>query len=67
MQVPKTFLKRRGSVYYLHYFENGVRQRMSLKTSVLQIAREKQRQFESGRARGATDVFPTETPLEVAL
>jgi integrase len=54
-------------MYYLHYFENGIRHRISLQTTSLQLAREKQRQFESARVRGITEVFPTRTPLGKAV
>ena len=67
MQVPNTKIKKRGNVYYLHYFENGIRQRISLQTSKLQIAKDKQRHFESARARGENNVFPTQTLLERAI
>lgn len=49
MVNPKSTLKKRGEVYYLHYFENGVRKRLSLGTDSLRIAEEKRRRFDSAR------------------
>jgi hypothetical protein len=46
------YLKKRGGMYYLHYFENGVRQRLSLGTEDVQVAKKKQRVFDSARVRG---------------
>lgn len=63
MVNPKSTLKKRGEVYYLHYFENGVRKRLSLGTDSLRIAQEKQRQFDSARVRGHDNPLPTQTPL----
>ena len=63
MVNPKSTLKKRGEVYYLHYFENGVRKRKSLGTDSLRIAEEKQRRFDSARVCGADNPLPTRTPL----
>ena len=63
MVNPKSTLKKRGEVYYLHYFENGVRKRKSLGTDSLRIAEEKQRRFDSARVCGAGNPLPTRTPL----
>ena len=63
MVNPKSTLKKRGEVYYLHYFENGVRKRLSLGTDSLRIAQEKQRQFDSARVRGHDNPLPTQTSL----
>ncbi len=41
MAVPKSSLYQRGKVYYLVYFERGVRRRISLETANLQVAKEK--------------------------
>jgi site-specific recombinase XerD len=67
MAVLKSSLKKRNNIYYLHYFENGHRLRRSLGTGGYQLALEKQRQFDSARARGQDIVLPTKTPLEDAL
>ncbi len=63
MVNPKSTIKKRGEVHYLHYFENGVRKRLSLGTGSLRIAKEKQRQFDSARVRGNDNPLPTQTPL----
>lgn len=63
MVNPKSTLKKRKEVYYLHYFENGERKHVSLGTSSLRIAQEKQRQFDSARVRGHDNPLPTQTPL----
>lgn len=58
-----SYLKKRGHTYYLHYFENGLRQRLSLGTSDIQVAKEKQRIFDAARVRGEDNPLPTQTPL----
>ncbi len=67
MAIPKSSIKKRGKVLYLHYSENGVRRRVSLHTGSLEIAKEKQRKFDSARMHGTLDVFPTNTPLASAV
>lgn len=52
MATPGSSLKKRGKVFYLRFSENGARKRVSLHTDSLQTARERQRQFDSARARG---------------
>lgn len=56
-------LFQRGRVFYLKYYINGKQKEISLRTDVLQIAKEKKRQFESGRAQGLDNPLPTRTPL----
>lgn len=63
MVNPKSTLRKRKEVYYLHYFEHGVRKRLSLGTDSLRIAQEKQRQFDSARVRGYDNPLPTQTPV----
>ncbi len=63
MASPKSTLKLRGKTYYLHYTEKGKRCRISLGTDSLRIAEEKQRQFDSARARGGDNPLPSRTPL----
>lgn len=63
MASLNSYLKKRGRTYYLHYFENGVRQRLSLGTEDVQVAKEKQRVFDSARVRGEGNPLPTQTPL----
>ncbi len=58
MASPKSTLKLRGKTYYLHYTEKGKRCRISLGADSLRIAEEKQRQFDSARARGGTIPCP---------
>jgi len=67
MAIPKSTIKKRGKVFYLRFSENGVRKRISLHTDVLEIAKERQRQFDSAPARGEANVFPTKTPLAHAV
>lgn len=67
MANRRTSLKKRGKVYYLHYFENGLRKRVSLGTDSYRIAQEKQRQFESARVRGNANPLPTQTPLATVV
>lgn len=67
MAIPKSSIKRRGKVYYLRFSEGGVRRRVSLHTDSLPVARELQRQFDSARAHGARNMFPTKTPLGEAV
>ncbi|MCC6486209.1 MAG: tyrosine-type recombinase/integrase [Candidatus Hydrogenedentes bacterium] len=67
MASLNSYLKQRGRTYYLHYFENGVRQRLSLGTEDVQVAKEKQRVFDSARVRGEDNPLPTQTPLPKAV
>jgi len=67
MATPRSSLKKRGRVFYLHFSENGARRRVSLHTDSLQVAKERQRQFDSARTRGEGGVFPTKTPLARAV
>ena len=63
MAIPKSSLKKRNDIYYLHYFEHGVRNRVSLETDSLRLAQDKQRQFDSSRVRGEDTTLATRTPL----
>jgi hypothetical protein len=56
-------LLKRGSVYYLSYYVGGKEIRTSLDTDSFQIARERQRHFESARLRGENIPLPTRTPI----
>ena len=67
MVIPKSSIKRRGKVFYLRFSENGVHKRISLHTDSLQAAKERQRQFDSARASGESNVFPTKTHLASAV
>ena len=67
MATPRSSLKKRGKVFYLRFSENGVRKRVSLHTDSLQAAKELQRQFDSARAHGEDNLFPTKTPLAGAV
>lgn len=67
MAIPKSSLKKRGNFFHLHYSERGARRRVSLHTKSLVVAKERQRQFDSARARGEESVFPTKTPLAQAV
>ena len=67
MTAPRSSLKKRGKLFYLHFSENGTHKRVSLDTDSLQVAKERQRQFDSDRAHGEGGVFPTKTPLAQAV
>ena len=67
MAIPKSSLKKRSGIYYLHYFENGMRKRMSLHTNSYRLAQEKQRQFDSARVRGEDTTLSTRTLLTTIL
>ncbi len=56
-------LRKRGSTYYLSYYVSGREVRRSLDTDSLQIAKERQRQFESAEMRGEDNPLPTRTPI----
>jgi integrase len=56
-------LYKRGKVYWLKYYVGGKRKETSLRTDSYQIAREKQRRFESNQARGIDNPLPTRTPI----
>lgn len=60
-------LYKRGRIYQLKYYVGGKQKEISLRTDVLQIAKEKQRQFESAQARGDDNPLPTRTPLPQIL
>jgi integrase len=67
MASPKSSIKRRGRVFYLRFSENGVHKRISLHTDSHETAKERQRQFDSARARGEQNMLPTKTPLASAV
>jgi len=67
MAIPRSSIKKRGKVFYLRFSENGARRRISLDTDSLEVARERQRQFDSARARGERNIFPTKTSLASAV
>ena len=52
-------LKRRGKIWYGQYYVGGRPERISLKTTSLQIAKEKLRQIESALARREDIPLPT--------
>jgi integrase len=57
------YLFKRGSIYYVKFYVAGKQKEKSLGTGVYQIAKEKQRLFESARARGESLPMPTRTPI----
>ncbi len=57
------YLFKRGSVYYVKFYVAGKQKEKSLGTGVFQIAKEKQRLFESARAKGEDLPTPTRTPI----
>jgi len=56
-------LIKRGGTYYLQWYVGAKIRRRSLRTGVLQIAKEQLRQFESAQHRGLDDSLPTRTPI----
>jgi hypothetical protein len=62
-EVIMASLRKRGSVYYLSYYVGGKEIRTSLDTDSFQIAKERQRQFESAQLRGENIPLPTRTPI----
>jgi len=56
-------LRQRHGTYYIQYYVGQKQKRISLHTDVLQIAKEKLRQFESAELRGADSPLPTRTPI----
>lgn len=60
-------LFKRGRIYYLKYYLGGKQKELSLRTSSLQIAKEKKRRFESAQATGADNPLPTRTPISQVL
>jgi integrase len=54
-------LFKRGRIFYLKYYVAGKQKEISLRTDVHQIAKEKQRRFESGQAAGNDNPLPTRT------
>ncbi len=54
---------KRGKTYYALFYVGGQKQRISLQTDSLQVAKEKIRQIESAQARGDANPLPTKTPL----
>jgi len=60
-------LIKREKTYYLQYYASGKQKRRSLRTTNLQVAKEKLRQFESAEFRGADNPLPTRTPIADVL
>ena len=56
-------LKVRNGFYYIQFYLGGKQRREATGTDVLQIAKEKLRQFESAQARGDDNPLPTRTPI----
>ena len=56
-------LIKRGNTYYIQYYLGGKQRRESLNTGILQIAKEKKRQYESAALTGADNPLPTRTPI----
>ena len=61
-----SLIKRNGT-FYLQWRVGGKIRRRSLRTPVLQLAKEKLRQFESAQHRGMDDTLPTRNPLPDVL
>jgi hypothetical protein len=56
-------LVQRGPIYYIQFYIAGKLKRVSTSSDVLQVAKEKLRQFESAQARGDALPLPTRTPI----
>jgi integrase len=56
-------LIQRGEVFYIQYCVSGKARRISTGTNVLQLAKEKLRQFESSLLRGSDSPLPTRTTI----
>ncbi len=56
-------LKKRGSIWFVQWYEGKKQRRQSLRTESYQVAKEKLRQFESAQYRGADCPLPTRTPV----
>ena len=56
-------LIKRGNTYYIQYYLGGKQRRACLNTGILQIAKEKKRQYESAALTGADNPLPTRTPI----
>lgn len=56
-------LGQRNGTFYIQWYEGGKQRRRSLRTDSLQIAKEKQRQFESAQFQGHDCPLPTRTPV----
>lgn len=56
-------IKKRGKTYYVQYYVNGKQKRINLRTTSLQIAKEKVRQIESAQLRQDDIPLPTKTLL----
>jgi len=50
-------------MYYIQHYIAGKQHRISLQTSLLQVAKEKVRLYESAQFRGDENFLPTKTPL----
>jgi integrase len=61
------WLTKRGSVYYVKYWFNGAKRRISTGTSNYQAAKEKLRRHEGALARGDDSSLPTRTRITDAL
>lgn len=60
-------LTKINNTYYLRYRVGKKPKKVSLRTTSLQIAKEKKRQFESAQLRGNDNPLPTRTPIPTVL
>jgi hypothetical protein len=56
-------LIKRGNIFYIQWYVGKKEKRRSLRTSNLQIAKERKRQFESAQLRGDELPLPTRTDI----
>lgn len=54
---------KRGRIYWIKFYVGKKRKEQSLRTDSYQVAREKQRQFETQIAQGIDNPLPTRTPI----
>ena len=60
-------LKKRGKTFYAQYYVGSRQVRKCLRTTTLQVAKEKLRQIESAQLYGSKLPLPTKTPLDKVL
>lgn len=60
-------LIKRGKTYQIQWYDGGKKRRRSLKTDLLQVAKEKLRRFESGRFLGDDCPLPSRTMIATVV
>ncbi len=62
-----SYLFKRGRRYYIKYSVAGKQKEIALRTDAVQIAKERQRQFDSSLAAGHDNPLPSRTPIGQVL